>query len=202
MTRVACFLMILIFGLISSCLMIEVIDTPEMIPNKTYSMISNDEIGYLELTIINNTENVVLKVDTCFLNNIKGVDFQNDTVLLSNTPVIIEPHDTVSIAMTTVLPQKLTPWNPIILPNRSLGCHIQMYVQLITGGFELCYDYLYTPISGYILPNVDNQIILVLENQCPWYYLYGDRMVKVLQEITFNPVVDDWKEVEITITNL
>ena len=172
--------------------------------------------GYMTLKIQNRASNTCLQIDSIEICNIALEDtstlhkYRGDiTVLLSGrqnqtgdslTEGFSLPEGAeISSNEIKMLQQRFSPWSPNTLPSRSNKQYIKIHGKLysytsgnntilLTGGP------LYTPLHGEITENETLSATVTLQSNCPLYTEYNGTMVKVLQEISFNPSVNDWEE--------
>lgn len=172
--------------------------------------------GYMTLKIQNRASNTCLQIDSIEICNIALEETStlqkyrgNITVLLSG----IENQTGVSLTESFFLPggaeissneiklpqQRFSPWSPNTHPSHSNKQYIKIHGKLysytsgnntilLTGGP------LYTPLYDEIAENETLSTTVTIQSNCPLYTEYNGTMVKVLQEISFNPSVNDWEE--------
>lgn len=177
---------IIILSFISSCITTITISTPDkengddkgnenMLTQRT----TVAENCYVYLTVKNNAPNVTLTIDSCFVYNY-DVDIA--------TPCIIETGDEVTFDTFTMN----------LHGNGKL--FFLLYGKLDTTPITLYDGLMYVPVDTMV---ISEEIFIELElyDNCPWYYEYEGRYMKVLQSIEFSASVDNWDDIEINVEN-
>lgn len=164
-----------------SCNQEYVVDRPTYIlPQTNYAYNQDTEndgqICCLTVNIVNDAQNVILEIDDIEFQNIEIFDYPD----ISHYS--IEYQSDISVGEFKLLPQHLKRgMSYIILTGRVYCPTYTIYEGLI-----------YIPISGEIKTG-NNTLVLKLYDNCPWYYVYNNKLVKLLQSIQFDIDVEEWE---------
>ena len=197
---------------LQSCVMTNIVDETD----QTVKSQPTAQYGRMVVKIQNNANNTCLQIDSIEICNIALEEtstlqkYRGDiTVLLSG--IQNQTGDSLTEGFSLLegaeissneikLPQqKFSPWSPNTLPSRSNKQYIKIHGKLYTytsgnNTILLTGGPLYTPLHGEITENETLSATVTLQSNCPLYTEYNGTMVKVLQEISFNPSVNDWEE--------
>ena len=179
MKRIFAIVVLTIISLVTSCMM----DTIEEV-NKQYEekiMISKSvekEKVTLNLNVINNADNITLKIKNYqFINveELKGIIVEE---------YLINYSDSIHINSFKINKQVLSKDAMVVING-----------ELINGEYELYDGLMFIPISGNINKEI-NTINLELYPNCPWFDKSGG---KLLVPITFDLTVEGWENENIVI---
>lgn len=133
----------------------------------------------LLINIINNADNILLKIDGYKIIGINGIDS------IYEGKYNINYGDTIKINKFNINKQVLRVNSKIILKG-----------ELITNtNYTMFNDSIYIPINGYIKEG-ENVLNLELYGGCNWFDKNGN---KLLHQINFNVTVNNWYEHENTV---
>lgn len=87
-------------------------------------------------------------------------------------------------------------------PQNSTGCYLLMDCQILQGDENIViwgnsdreYEEVAIPLNVCFQKGEKHQIEIILDHNCPWYDIRDSVPSPVLQPITFDVTVEDWKE--------
>lgn len=183
----------------TSCIWTEKYNPETKVDYLNYENVGDNEqeTQEIELKFINNTNTLKLHIKEILLAN---YETKNDSLIRQcfATCMEITPQDSISVNGFIVYNTQLRElWNP---SKNSLETH--RYIKILcritdmNSGIPIwCgktvddYEWAIAPVS-----KQQNDSTLILNNMDEWYGVTNQNLTRILNEITFDPSVEDWKE--------
>ena len=129
-------------------------------------------------------------------------DTTQSTIVLETGHLPIAPNEEAVFPQEgsiPFIPQSAKAWNPVILPQRSVGCYLllncKVFNEVTIWGDEKgnCAEAA-IPLSIRFKSDEPSVIVLTLAPNCPWYDTQGSSPHPLFVPITFDVSVEDWEE--------
>ena len=96
-----------------------------------------------------------------------------------------------------LIPQRTSAWVPTVHPSSSGGSYILLNCKITYTSNEvfLPQTEVAIPLTLQLKSGQKDTIVLTLKDRCPWYYIDGSTPSILLNPISFDATVEDWKDV-------
>ena len=154
----------------------------ECVPESSSRSATHEEemiSSYLTLNISNDANNVTLEIDSFDFENIEVISYP------TFSSSCLSYQDELTVTDIELIPQYL----------KQDSSYILIYGRVYCPTYTIYDGVIYVPLKGTIKPGL-NVLKLSLYDGGPWFYYYGENLVKLLQSIQFDVTVDEWGDYE------
>ena len=124
-------------------------------------------------------------------------DTLSSTLPIETGKIELAPNQKTSLQPLQLIPQYTSAWMPTVHPSEGDGSYILLNCKLSYSSNEmfLSQTEIAIPLMLQLKGGQKDTIKLTLKDRCPWYYIDGSAPSILLNPITFDVSVEDWKEV-------